>query len=259
MLQVFKHTDESREAGPVHCWCLHGAVGAAADWRDFTRTLASHRIGSRAVDLWRFLDCQPMTLAATARALHAEAAAAPQGGGRILLGYSLGGRIALHALLENDPPWQAAVIVSAHPGLDDPADREARRAADAVWATKALTGNWADFLHDWQAQPVLAGQPIRDPAAGTRLAQRRREIARSFIDWSLGAQDPLWPRLATIRIPVLWVAGEQDHKFVELARRATAMIPRARLAIAPDCGHRVPWQAGDWLAAEVARFVATGA
>lgn len=259
MLQYSKQTDESREAGPVQCWCLHGAVGAASDWRDFTRMLATHRIGSRAVDLWRFLDCQPMTLTATARALNAEAAAAQQGGGRILLGYSLGGRIALHALLEDDPPWQAAVIVSAHPGLDDPAERETRRAADAMWATKALTGNWADFLHAWHAQPVLAAQPIRDPAAEARLAQRRREIARSFIDWSLGAQDPLWPRLATLRIPVLWVAGEQDPKFIELARRATAMIPHSRLAIAPGSGHRVPWQGRDWLADEVARFVASGA
>lgn len=256
MLQVSKQADEFREAGPVDCWCLHGAVGAAADWRGFARQLATHAIGSRAVDLWRFLECQALGLATTARALNAEAAATHRGRGQVLLGYSLGGRLALHALLEDPAPWQAAVIVSAHPGLEAAAERETRRASDAVWASRALTGPWTEFLDSWQGQALLADAPIRDAAADARLAQRRREIARSFVDWSLGAQEPLWSRLGEIRIPVLWVAGAQDPKFLELARRAVGHLPHAQLAVAPDCGHRVPWQAGEWLAREVARFLA---
>ena len=55
---------------------------------------------------------------------------------------------------------------------------------------------------------------------------RRREIARSFVDWSLGAQEPLWDRLHEITIPVLWVAGENDAKFRALAERAVALIPQ---------------------------------
>jgi pimeloyl-ACP methyl ester carboxylesterase len=61
--------------------------------------------------------------------------------------------------------------------------------------------------------------------------------------------------LPEINIPVLWVAGEQDAKYIELADRAVELLPQATLAIAPGAGHRVPWQASDWLAAEVMAFL----
>jgi 2-succinyl-6-hydroxy-2,4-cyclohexadiene-1-carboxylate synthase len=87
---------------------------------------------------------------------------------------------------------------------------------------------------------------------------RRREIARSFVDWSLGTQAPLWDRLHEIMIPVLWVVGENDTKFREVAERAVAKIPHARLVIAPASGHRVPWDAEEWLAQQVSQFLKIG-
>ena len=257
MIRYSKQADERREAGPIECWCLHGAVGMAADFRSFAKSLAAEKTGSRAVDLWRFLECQPMPIAEFGKALNADAGAETARGGRALLGYSMGGRLALHSLLENDHPWQAAIIISAHPGLESPAERETRRAADTEWATRALTGDWQGFLDAWNAQPILGGN-LRDSSSSGSLVMRRREIARSFVDWSLGAQDPLWERLHEIKIPVLWVAGEEDPKFLELAERAVSRIPRARLAIAPLSGHRVPWEAEPWLAEHVAHFLRTG-
>lgn len=221
--------------------------------------LAAGKTGSRAVDLWRFLECQPMPLTDFGKALNADASGEVfRGNGRALLGYSMGGRLALHALLEHDHPWQAAVIVSAHPGLESSSEREARRASDAEWATKALTGNWQEFLAAWNAQPVLGDAAMRSAQASGSLVTRRREIARSFVDWSLGAQVPLWERLREIKVPVLWVAGENDAKFRVLAERAVAEIPRARLAIAPGAGHRVPWDAEEWLADQVCHFLRAG-
>lgn len=259
MIRHSKQADERREAGLAECWCLHGAVGAASDWRDFATRLAAEKTGSRAVDLWRFLDVGAMPMPDFARTLNAEVCnEASRGTGRFLLGYSMGGRLALHGLLENDHPWQAAVIVSAHPGLEDAAEREARRASDAVWATRALTSAWPGFLNAWNGQTVLGGPPIRAADADARLALRRAEIARSFVDWSLGAQQPLWERLVEIRVPVLWVAGENDAKFLALAERAATLLPRCRLAVAPGSGHRVPWEAADWLARETAAFFRTG-
>jgi 2-succinyl-6-hydroxy-2,4-cyclohexadiene-1-carboxylate synthase len=254
-----KQADERREAGPIECWCLHGAVGLAADWRSFAKRLGTAGTGSRAVDLWRFLQCEPLPLADFGAVLNADAGGeTPCAGGRALLGYSMGGRLALHSLLEPDHPWQAAVIVSAHPGLETAAERESRRAADAVWATRALAGEWKAFLTDWNEQPLLACTAIRDPQANTALSMRRREIARSFVDWSLGSQEPLWSRLPEISIPVLWIAGENDAKYRVLAERAVALMPGARLAIAPAAGHRVPWDAEEWLATHVVTFLRTG-
>jgi 2-succinyl-6-hydroxy-2,4-cyclohexadiene-1-carboxylate synthase len=258
VIQYSKQADERREAGPMECWCLHGAVGMAADWRGFAKHLAAAGIGSRAVDLWRFLDCCPLPLTGFGKTLNAEAAGEVfRGSGRALLGYSMGGRLALHALLEKDHPWQAAVIVSAHPGLENAPDRVTRRATDAEWATRALAGNWQEFLTAWNAQAIL-GSAMRDPQASGSLVMRRREIARSFVDWTLGAQEPLWDRLGEITIPVLWIAGENDDKFLTVARRAASLMPAATLATAPGAGHRVPWEAESWFAGQVARFLKLG-
>jgi len=257
VIQYSKQADERRDAGPLECWCLHGAVGMAADWRGFAKNLAAAGIGSRAVDLWRFLECCPMPLPDFGKALNADAGGEVfRGSSRALLGYSMGGRLALHALLEKDHPWQAAVIVSAHPGLEE--DRPNRRAADAEWASQALTGNWQQFLDAWNAQPILGTTPPRDPRSSGSLITRRREIARSFVDWSLGNQEPLWDRLDEIAIPVLWIAGDNDPKFLQLAERAVSLMPKGYLATAPGAGHRVPWDTEAWFSEIVARFLKLG-
>lgn len=259
MIKYSKETDERREAGPLECWCLHGSVGMAADWRGFSKNLAATGIGTRAVDLWRFLECGPMPLVDFGKALNADASGSVfRGSGRSLLGYSMGGRMALHCLLESDHPWQAAVIISAHPGLENDAEQAARRAGDAEWATQSLVGNWQQFLTTWNAQPVLGSAPIRDPGTAGQLAMRRREVARSFVDWSLGAQESLWDRLGEISIPVLWIVGENDPKFLALAERAISLMPSATLAVAPSSGHRVPWEAESWFADKVSHFLKLG-
>lgn len=230
----------------------------AADFREFSKRLAEAKTSSRAVDLWRFLECQPMPLEDFGPALNADAGGETRNNGRALLGYSMGARLALHALLEKTHPWQAAVIVSAHPGLESAAERETRRAADAAWASQALMGNWQEFLGKWNAQAILGDHTIRDSQASGSLVMRRREIVRSFVDWSLGTQAPLWDRLHEITIPILWVVGENDTKFRQLAERAVGKIPRAALAVAPGVGHRVPWLAEEWLAGQVTQFLKIG-
>lgn len=259
MIRDSKLADERREAGPIECWCLHGSVGLASDWRELSSRLAERQISTRAVDLWRFLECGPMPLEQFGGAFNADASGnVDRGQSRMLVGYSMGGRLALHALLEKDHPWKAAVIIGAHPGLEDESERAARAGADAEWASKALLNNWSDFLNAWNQQPVLQDAAIHDGKDRSRLQLRRREIARSFVDWSLGHQQPLWDRLGDIEIPVLWVVGEQDEKFRAIGERACELIPNAKLAIAPESGHRVPWQAGDWLAEQIGHFVLQG-
>ena len=266
MIQTSKETDERRDAKKpaakagdeaviaAECWCLHGAVGAAADWRGIAARLATRGISTRAVDLWRFLQCESVTMPEFGKRLNANAEGeVSRGQRRILIGYSMGARLALHALLE-DGPWEAAVIISGNPGLHDTAEASARRVADAVWATQALTLPWPDFLGKWNAQPILGGA-IRDEREDRKLMQRRREIARSFVDWSLGNQEPLWEKLSAIKIPTLWIAGENDPKFRSLAEEAAGLSENFSLQIALDSGHRVPWENEEWLAEKIAEFV----
>jgi len=252
LLAAAKARDESLV--PAECWCLHGAVGAVSDWRGLAQSLAAKGVSTRAVDLWRFLECESLAMPDFGKRLNAEAEGeVSRGRKRILVGYSMGGRLALHALLEGGP-WEAAVIISGNPGLRDAAEASARRGADTVWATQALTMPWPDFLTKWNAQTILGGA-IRDDREDRKLMQRRREIARSFVNWSLGNQEPLWEKLSAIQIPTLWIAGENDPKFRAITEEAAGLSEKFTLEIAPDSGHRVPWENEVWLAEKIAGFV----
>lgn len=223
-------------------WALHGAVGRAADWQDFAASMGADlrsQVGQvRRLDLWRFLDCCPMPLDKIGATLASEISRIDPS--PVLVAYSMGGRLALHALLAEPKLWRAAVIISAHPGLTEPLECAARRQKDAEWSALALKGEWADFLEQWNAQGVLSGQvEMPDRMA---LKGRRASIARSFVDWSLGAQKDLSPSLGQIQCPVLWLSGERDVKFTQLAAQSVSKIPEAKHQVIPDCGHRIPWE-----------------
>lgn len=219
-------------------WALHGAVGRAADWRAFAAGLPSGFGAVRRLDLWRFLDCCPMSLEAFGNALTEEIVRIdPE---PVLLGYSMGGRLALHSLLARPSLWKAAIIVSAHPGLKSCDERAQRRERDAEWSALALKGEWSDFLKQWNAQSVLGG--AGDLPDRSKLKDRRASVARSFVDWSLGAQADLIPELGKITCPLLWVTGERDVRFTQIARQAVPNLPRGEHQIVSGCGHRVPWE-----------------
>ncbi|MBK1832913.1 alpha/beta fold hydrolase [Roseibacillus ishigakijimensis] len=236
-------------------WCLHGAIGRAGDWDDFSGALAAHGETCRAVDLWRFQECDSLSFADWAGAFNAEVAAAGAAE-NVLVGYSLGGRLALHALLARPSLWQKAVIVSAHPGLRAEPERFQRMVVDAEWAASVLTADWGQFLRNWDEQGVLQSDVVRpDPDPRLKLVNRRRAIARSFMEWSLGKQEDLRPRLAEISCPILWLTGERDGKFTRLAGEAAPLLSCGRHQAVADCGHRLPWERPEEFLRLVREFV----
>lgn len=242
-------------------WCLHGAVGMAEDWKGLSEELGRQGEVVRRVDLWRYLDCCPMELDEFGKAFCDEVRASGEGAGRnILVGYSMGGRLALHALLESggEGLFSGAVIVSAHPGLQGERDRIMRMAADAEWAGKALVGDWKEFLREWNAQQVLGVRSGGLNGLGARrsLEQRRQAVARSFMDWTLGKQEDLRERFGSVEVPVLWVTGERDEKFTRLAKEFVPGLSSGRHEVVAGLGHRVPWEAPEEFARLVLGFVA---
>jgi 2-succinyl-6-hydroxy-2,4-cyclohexadiene-1-carboxylate synthase len=150
--------------------------------------------------------------------------------GEVLLGYSMGGRLALQ-LLERER-FAKAVIVSA--GLNAPDD--ARRARDETWAQRFESEAWTPLLRDWNAQPVFGGHAL----ARREQDYDRADLARQLREWSPAVLPP--PRLEAIETPILWIAGERDARYVAIAKTAVARLPHAELWICPDAGHRVPWE-----------------
>ncbi|NWK57179.1 alpha/beta fold hydrolase [Verrucomicrobiaceae bacterium N1E253] len=223
-------------------WALHGAVGRPADWLGLSDALRAHGLPLRGevrrLDLWRFLDCCPMPLSQFGDTLASEIARVDDE--PILIAYSMGGRLALHALIARPELWKAAVIISAHPGLQEESERAVRRAQDAIWSARALKGDWREFLEQWQAQSVLADGPAMPDRM--QLKDRRTSVARSFVDWSLGAQQDLRPQLRAVSCPVLWLSGARDEKFTALAEEVVPFFQNASHQVLEDCGHRVPWE-----------------
>jgi 2-succinyl-6-hydroxy-2,4-cyclohexadiene-1-carboxylate synthase len=167
---------------------------------------------------------------------------------RVLMGYSMGGRLALQALLDG-APFDRAVIVSA--GLNLETGREERRARDEAWARRFESDVWGDVIGDWNAQPVFGAHVLRREERD----YDRAELARQLRENSPGLLPPLAARLHEIAIPVLWIAGQRDAPYVEIARRAVALLPKAELWICPDAGHRVPWEQPRAFAARLRQFV----
>ena len=157
--------------------------------------------------------------------------------GDILLGYSMGGRLALHALL-GGATYRRAVIVSAGLGIEDADDRAVRQAADEKWARRFEADEWDPLIADWDAQPVFGGHRMERAEADFD----RKRLAETLRRFSPAGLPPLAARLPEITIPLLWIAGERDVKYVNEGRLAVASLPNAQLWICPDAGHRVPWE-----------------
>ncbi len=228
---------------------LHGAIGHYSDWDN--NSISAMELN--AVNLWQFLVEKEISLKQAAYQLN-ESVTDPEA---VILGYSMGGRLALQALLLENSPWKKAIIVSASTGIEDIKKRALRVKADALWSEKALALDWQDFLEEWNQQGVL--QPAKEKAAPLAsikgLKSNQIEISRAFKIWSTGRQDNLLPQLSEINIPVLWVTGAEDKKFNQIASSATSKLPQMQHCSILDCGHRVPWEKKAEFASRVDNFL----
>jgi len=172
----------------------------------------------------------------------------------ILLGYSLGGRLAMHALVAYPERFSGAIFVSAHPGMGSTlvnslvgisTERKTRMASDQEWAQRFEGPElWDELIASWNSQSVFQG--------GVHVPERkeadfdRKILAAQLRSWSLARQRDLLPELSKLSLPVLWIAGEHDEKYrqkyQELAQWSNQRPDlRPNLWIVPGVGHRAPW------------------
>lgn len=222
-------------------WALHGAMGAPSDWD-------ACGIPMEAIDLY---ESAPVELEDWGGEFAGRVSRKDER--PVVLGYSMGGRLALHALLAQPSLWKAAIIVSAHPGIAEEKERRARIESDRQWAEHARTTPWGEFLERWNAQPVFGGGAILDGSLENEV--RRDRVAEAFEVWSTGRQSDLLDRLWEVSCPLLWVAGEKDEKFTNFAKKAVSVLPAGRIWIVEGAGHRVPWEIPDKFCAKVLAFL----
>jgi 2-succinyl-6-hydroxy-2,4-cyclohexadiene-1-carboxylate synthase len=169
------------------------------------------------------------------------------GGPGCYAGYSMGGRICLQAALDHPEVVQSLVLVSATAGIEDTAERAARRRADDLLATRLETGlDLPSFLAEWLAGPLFAHLSPAQADVESRLANTPPALATSLRTLGTGAMEPLWERLGELTAPVAVVAGEQDEKFTAIGRRLVAGIgATAELHVIAGAGHSVPFERPD--------------
>ncbi len=155
---------------------------------------------------------------------------ADAGGAATYVGYSMGGRISLHAALRHPERVQRLVVIGATAGIDDDDERSARRDADAALADRIEAEGLTSFLDGWLANPLFAGLPEEAACRSERESNRAEGIAASLRACGTGTQDSLWADLAGLAQPMLAIAGSEDAKFVALGRRLVDAVGSATSA-----------------------------
>jgi len=225
---------------------LHGFTQSARSWRE---------VISRIPDGWRWIvpdlrghgdtrtkagaPCSMDACAADLEALWNELAVDRTH----LVGYSMGGRLALHVAARRPSRLLSLLTVGAHAGLQEEA-RAGRRAGDEALAERIETDGVEAFVDYWGAQPLFAGLERRGPAyvaqvRSERLQNHAAGLACSLRGMGAGVMDPVWEALPAVSFPCTFVAGQLDHGYVASARRLATTVQHGRLEIVPRSGHAV--------------------
>lgn len=258
---------EERGDGPA-LLLLHGFTGSARSWDAVaaafaarSRVLAPDLIGHGQSDAPSDARRYAIGLAARDLAALLDALGVARAS---VLGYSLGGRLALRFALDHPERVAALVLVSTSAGIVDPEERARRGASDGELAAFIEREGVARFVERWEREPVLASLRALPPAArdalrATRLGQRAHGLANSLRGMGAAAGEPLWDRLAEVRAPTLVVTGALDERYAAIGARLAAGIRGGRQAVVPEAGHAPQLERPDAFAGLVRDFLADAA
>lgn len=170
-------------------------------------------------------------------------------GAPVLVGYSMGGRIAAETMVRHPGlPLAGLVLESAGLGPADDAARAALARRNGEWAARLREGGVAAFMDWWETLPLFATQRELPPATRAairigREAHGAETLARSLEAWGAhhqAAESETVAALAQMRAagrPVLYLAGSYDEKYAALAARVRAAGLPAMLV--EGAGHNV--------------------
>jgi 2-succinyl-6-hydroxy-2,4-cyclohexadiene-1-carboxylate synthase len=160
-----------------------------------------------------------------------------------LVGYSMGGRLALHVAATRPERVRSLLTIGAHAGLEEDA-REGRRRGDEAMAQRIESEGLETFVSYWSSLPLFAGLERRGPSfvaqvRAERMNNKAGGLAESLRGMGAGAMRPVWDELARVTCPCTFVAGQLDHGYVASARRLAASVHNGRVVVVQRSGHTV--------------------
>lgn len=161
-----------------------------------------------------------------------------------LLGYSMGGRLALYLALHYPKRFRTLILESASPGLETAVSQQERIKKDNSLADWIEENGIDAFVNRWEQLPLWNSQEQLSEEQRFTLRQQRLQnnltgLANSLRGMGTGQQPNLWPQLSSLTIPTLLLAGEHDSKFVSINQQMVSQMPNTQLKIIPQAGHTV--------------------
>jgi 2-succinyl-6-hydroxy-2,4-cyclohexadiene-1-carboxylate synthase len=225
---------------------LHGFTGSATGWGTF-RELLDEAFTTYAIDIVGHgnsdkPDSIERYYMANAAAELVEAAKLAGAREAAWVGYSMGGRTALHVAAAHPDRVRCLALLGASQGLATEAERDARAASDEALANRIERDGVEAFVDHWEAIPLFAtlqrlDHDVRARIRAGRLANDAKGLANSLRGMGTGAQAPLFDAMAKLTVPILLLAGEQDQKFSEIGRAMAKAAPDAIFEAIPEAGH----------------------
>ena len=160
-----------------------------------------------------------------------------------LVGYSMGGRLALHVAARRPEHILSLMTIGAHAGLEEEA-REGRRQGDEALAQRIEHDGLEAFVNYWSGLPLFEGLERRGPSFVAQIRAERMGntvagLAASLRGMGAGVMQPVWDDLARVNVRSTFVAGQLDHGYVASARRLAAAVPRGHVEVVLRAGHTV--------------------
>lgn len=161
-----------------------------------------------------------------------------------LVGYSMGGRVALSYTARFPKRVTQLILESASPGLEGQSERLARKNADDALADKIVQNGLQSFIDQWGNIPLFASQKnlpqaVQEEIRNERIMQREIGLANSLRGMGTGVMLALWDELQHLAMPVTLITGELDLKFIVLNEQMYKQITNAKHIIVPAVGHAI--------------------
>ncbi|RCJ24624.1 2-succinyl-6-hydroxy-2,4-cyclohexadiene-1-carboxylate synthase [Nostoc sp. ATCC 43529] len=166
-----------------------------------------------------------------------------------VVGYSMGGRLALYLALHFPERFFNVVLESASPGLATETEQLERIKRDTQIGKKLTRINtkvaFSDFLTNWYNQAIfgyIKNHPQYHQMVENRLQNNPQELDKSLRFMGTGCQPNLWSKLAQNTIPMLLLAGEYDEKFIYVNTEIAKVCKFAQLRIIDGAGHNIHFE-----------------